>query len=340
MHEAHDINPVFSPDGQWIAFSSNRHGSYDVFVVPAVRRQAAAAHLRLGHDMVTGWTPDGKNVVFASTAAPTFPASTELYTVPVEGGPRAEARRCSRRKDGAFSPDGRARRLRPRAGHLVPQGLPRLVQRRHLARQRRRHERRRLTDVQRPGQLARCGARTASKLYYVSEFHGGPANIVCQDLTRPPARRTPSGSPKQLTTHEDDAVRRARISGNGEWIVYECGADLWVVGTQRRRTPRKLAIEVHADDKSNTERTVTFTSDATEFALSPDEKHVAFVVHGELFLHAGPDGGKADAADRHAGVTTTARLVARTARRSSSSPTATATRTSTCSSPTTPSTRS
>src|SRR4030081_963659 len=34
MHEAHDIAPVFSPDGRSIAFSSNRHGSYDVFVVP------------------------------------------------------------------------------------------------------------------------------------------------------------------------------------------------------------------------------------------------------------------------------------------------------------------
>src|SRR5690349_24945612 len=31
-HPAHDINPVFSPDGRSIAFSSNRHGSYDVFV--------------------------------------------------------------------------------------------------------------------------------------------------------------------------------------------------------------------------------------------------------------------------------------------------------------------
>src|SRR5947209_13295415 len=34
MHEAHDVFPVFSPDGRWLAFSSNRHGSYDVFVVP------------------------------------------------------------------------------------------------------------------------------------------------------------------------------------------------------------------------------------------------------------------------------------------------------------------
>src|SRR5262245_6449555 len=36
MHEAHDINPMFSPDGKQIAFSSNRYGSYDVFVVSAV----------------------------------------------------------------------------------------------------------------------------------------------------------------------------------------------------------------------------------------------------------------------------------------------------------------
>src|SRR5690349_4525523 len=33
-HSAHDVGPVFSPDGRMIAFNSNRHGSYDVYVVP------------------------------------------------------------------------------------------------------------------------------------------------------------------------------------------------------------------------------------------------------------------------------------------------------------------
>src|SRR3954466_15349434 len=33
-HPPHYLYPVFSPDGRMLAFSSNRHGSYDVFVVP------------------------------------------------------------------------------------------------------------------------------------------------------------------------------------------------------------------------------------------------------------------------------------------------------------------
>ncbi len=50
---------------------------------------------------------------------------------------------------------------------------------------------------------------------------------------------------------------------------------------------------MNADDKANTERAVTFTRDATEFALSPDEEHAVVVVHGELFLTRLPDGNRA-----------------------------------------------
>ena len=122
-------------------------------------------------------------------------------------------------------------------------------------------------------------------VYYVSEQHGTPANIVRLALDNA------KNQPEQLTFHKDDAVRRARMSRNGQWVVYECGADLWVLNVQDGST-RKLAIEVNADDKTNPEKIVTFTSDATEFALSPDEKHIAFVVHGEIFFMPST-GGKA-----------------------------------------------
>src|SRR5262249_49467446 len=70
-------------------------------------------------------------------------------------------------------------------------------------------------------------------LYYVSEVHGAPANIVRQELAG-------KQSPQLVTFHKDDGVRRARISANGEWIVYECGGDLYVVSTHEGQPPRKL----------------------------------------------------------------------------------------------------
>ena len=51
VHKARDVYPRFSPDGKWIAFSSDRYGNYDVFVIPA-----------------EGWA-------ISSTAAPTAPGS-------------------------------------------------------------------------------------------------------------------------------------------------------------------------------------------------------------------------------------------------------------------------
>src|SRR5205823_8894522 len=92
-------------------------------------------------------------------------------------------------------------------------------------------------------------------VYYVSEFHGTPANIVrvpAGTAVTPDSDRVPV--PQQVTFHKDEGVRKARIGGNGAWIVYECGSDLYVVSTKDGSKPRKLLIEVHVDDKLNTER--------------------------------------------------------------------------------------
>src|SRR5690242_21827196 len=84
QHEAHDVGPVFSPDGRWIAFSSNRHGQYDVFVSPAYGGKARRLTFDSAHDQALGWTPDGKNVVFSSTRGTAFPGGPDLYSVPAD----------------------------------------------------------------------------------------------------------------------------------------------------------------------------------------------------------------------------------------------------------------
>src|SRR5690349_19370006 len=63
-HTARDIYPRFSPDGKWIAFSSDRYGNNDVFVIPVDGGAAKQLTYHSGNDEVVGWTRDGKNVVF------------------------------------------------------------------------------------------------------------------------------------------------------------------------------------------------------------------------------------------------------------------------------------
>jgi tricorn protease len=139
-------------------------------------------------------------------------------------------------------------------------------------------------------------APEGNRIYFVSEQFGPNSNIGFVDIATGPKGLTMS-KPQALTHHTDDAVHQARISANGEWIVYECGPDLWVTATKNPQ-PRKLAIEVYADDKSNTERIVNFTSGASQFSVSADDKSIAFVVHGEIFCMP-QSGGKATRLTEH-----------------------------------------
>ncbi|MCS6851947.1 MAG: MdsD protein, partial [Gemmataceae bacterium] len=288
MHEAHDYGPVFSPDGRWLAFTSNRHGSYDVFVVPVQGGKPRRLTYDSAADVVNGWSPDGKYLLFTSGRSTAFPQGYELYKVPFEGG-REQRVSLGEGKEGAYSPDGQRVAYVRGPGTWYRKGYRGSSNDDIWICDADGRNNRRITQFL--GQdTSPMWSADGKELFYVSEQFGTPANLV----------RVPVDDPSQpvaLTRHTDDGVRRARISGNGEWIVYECGADLWIVPS-RGGTPRRLAIEVHADDKANTERTVTFTNGATEFALSPDEKHVAFGVHGELFLIP-ISGGKATRLTEH-----------------------------------------
>ena len=66
-HRARDVYPRFSPDGAWIAFSSNREGNYDVYVMSAKGGKPKQLTYHSADDTVIGWTPDGKRILFSSS---------------------------------------------------------------------------------------------------------------------------------------------------------------------------------------------------------------------------------------------------------------------------------
>ncbi|MCL4402274.1 MAG: MdsD protein, partial [Acidobacteria bacterium] len=86
-HKARDVYPRFSPDGTWIAFSSNRAGNYDVYIVPAAGGKPRQLTFHTADDIVVGWSPDGRRVLFQSMRGKgVFPTVATLFEVSMEGG--------------------------------------------------------------------------------------------------------------------------------------------------------------------------------------------------------------------------------------------------------------
>ncbi len=80
-------NPHFSADGKWLAFSADYAGNVDAYVVAAEGGEPKRLTWHPGADLVQGWTPDGKSVMFSSSRATWAPSGApRFWTVPAEGG--------------------------------------------------------------------------------------------------------------------------------------------------------------------------------------------------------------------------------------------------------------
>src|SRR5438105_5299421 len=117
-HDGNEMFARFSPDGKWLAFTGQYDGNTEVYLMPAEggvpRRLTYTATLgrddvsdRMGpNNIVMGWTPDGKHVVFRSRMREPNDFIGQLYLAPVAGGlpkqlPLPRGGFCS------FSPDGK-----------------------------------------------------------------------------------------------------------------------------------------------------------------------------------------------------------------------------------------
>jgi len=101
---AANVQAVWSPDRTSIAFSSNRSGNYDLYLMDADGGNVRTLAAGTGTDGEPAWSPDGARIVFASARTGT----AQLYSVAADGTdlrPLTTAAGAS--GSPAFSPDGR-----------------------------------------------------------------------------------------------------------------------------------------------------------------------------------------------------------------------------------------
>lgn len=114
-----DSAPVWSPDGRFLAFISNRtenpdsNDNTDIFVVEAKAGAAPrAVTTSPGTDGAPAFSPDGKQIAYLAGGAPEdlWYSTNHVAVVPVDGGaPRPLTLALDRNaQDPAFSPDGKS----------------------------------------------------------------------------------------------------------------------------------------------------------------------------------------------------------------------------------------
>jgi Tol biopolymer transport system component len=100
--ESTDRQPVYSPDGEWVAFSSNRGGGMNLWLV-----STATGNLRRVTDAHVNWDPaftrDGRRLLWSSNRGGNF----EIWTADVDGsGPRQVTHDGGNAENPTATPDG------------------------------------------------------------------------------------------------------------------------------------------------------------------------------------------------------------------------------------------
>lgn len=273
-------HPVWSHDGKSIAFASDRYGNFDVFVMPSGGGNAIRLTYNSSMDIPFDFSPDNQTVYFGTgrydvATSIRFPLDgyfLKLYKVPAKGG-RSLMVNSAGTEHVHFNKTGDKFIFQDRKGY---------------ENEFRKHH---TSAVTRDIWIYDTKNNTYTK---VSPFNGEDREPVWGDggkfyyLSERNGNQNLFGSSEadintitQLTTFDKDPVRNLSRSDNGIFAFTQ-GGDIYTL--KEGQQPQKIIITATADFDGDQVKTIPVTGDATEMAISPDAKEVAFVYRGEIFV--------------------------------------------------------
>ncbi len=282
-HEATEGKPIYSPDGKKLAFTSDRTGNTDIYVLDFATNNLTRVTYNDTSDNLDAWSRDGEWLYFYSTSQDIF-GMNDIFRVRANGGtPMAvSSDRYTNEFFSAPSPDGKTLAFSARG---ISNGQWWRNGRSHI-------DETELWMKNDAGykQVAGRGAKqqwimwnpNGSQMFYVSD-RNGTQNIWTQNL---------GGNAEQLTDFKNGRVLWAKISYDGKEIVFERDFQIWKMNTANGKT-LQVPIILRGSTAAKLIEDLNLTTQITEFSLSPDGKKVAAVAHGEIFAATADEGGEA-----------------------------------------------
>ncbi len=286
MHTAQDYMPVWSHDGKWIAFASDRFGNFDVYVMPSEGGDPKRLTYNSVADYPWDFSPDDKHVIFGSgrndlATSVRFPVNgvfQKLYTVPVTGG-RSIMISAAGMQNAHYNKNGDKIIFQDNKGFEDPwrkhhtSSITRDIWTYDIKSK----DYKKLTSFE--GEDREPVFASDDQSYYYLNEKSGSLNVYKASVS--------TGGEKQLTNFKNNPVRFLSRSNNNT-LCFAYDGEIYTMNEDG--TPKKVNIIINSENKSNTEHVLSINVGATEFELSPNGKEIAFVFRGEVFVTS-VDGG-------------------------------------------------
>ncbi len=282
-HEATEERPVYSPDGSKLAFISNRTGNDDIYVLDFATNKLSRITYNDTSDNLDGWSRDGEWLYFYSSNQD-IAGMNDIFRVRATGGTPMPVSndRYTNEFFSAVSPDGGSLAFSARGisnGQWWRNGRSHIDESELWLKEGANY--RKISDRGAKQQWTMWGP-DGKTMYFVSD-RSGNQNIWT---------RGTDGNAKQITQFQNGRALWAKISYDGNWIVFERDFKIWKLDTRNGKAA-ELQIKLRGNAASQHSTRINLSNNISEFALSPDGKKVVAVARGEVFAAISSDGGEA-----------------------------------------------
>lgn len=275
-----DTRPIWSPDGERIAFVSDREGGFDIFEISA----EGGAPKRITTNSANA-TPliylDDESILYSAYVMQDvndgqFPSSLfpQIYKVKTDTtGLRPELYSSFTMEEISLSPDGSKILYQDKKGYedYFRKHHTSAITRDIWIYDLNDKSYNKITDFSGEDRNP-VWAKDGQSFYYLSE-QDGTMNVYKRDLK--------TNKDTQLTSFKGNPVRF--LSGsNNDLLTFGYDGEIYTLteGSQ----PQKVNVELLTDYQTNESKYINFSNGATEMAVSPNGKEIAYIIRGDVFV--------------------------------------------------------
>lgn len=270
VNRARDVYGRFSPDGKWIAFSSDRNGNLDVHLIPAIGGNAKQLTTHSADDTVLGWSADSRSIMFSSNRGEDF--MPQLYLVSTEGGMARKAG-TDMGVQASYSPDGQRLAYNQKSQVYWRKFYRGSFQSDIMVMDVAAKKFTQITDFDGMDSWPMWGRD--GFIYFVSDRDGNGLTNIWRVSEN-------GGKADRVTTFKAGDVRWPAISSDGRVIVFEHDFGIWKLDVNSKRaTP--ITLNIDAETQENLSEIRSFNSQADDYDLAPSSRRIAISIHGEIF---------------------------------------------------------